>query len=774
MIFFKNRPFLAGFIFLAGGIITVYYFAFLQIFLIYLFLIILLIFIFKKKKFIILLLVIFIIGTLLITIEERKYNSRDSVTDWQGRENILIKGVISEDLQNLTDYKIYLKPYFINKNAVKYGKIELDKRYLPISLKDGDFISGFFSLKIPARKKNPGGFSYYKYSKEKGIYSIGYFEHDLKVLGRKRNMIKSFIIMIKRKMIALIETSLSSPYSEVVKALLLGERSQLPESWQKNFTFSGANHLLAISGLHIGFIMILLLKLAEYLDFIPDLLKNIFISLILGGYIVLTGIRSSVLRAGLLSIFFLWGRFFKREADIFNILGITAIINLLINPYSLFQVGFQLTYLVLLMILLWQPYLKNIFGKALSVSLSAQFGSIPITAYYFNMITPIGIITNLWAIPLTGLVILISFMGLILGFVFPLINHISSKVIRIILMIINKGMEYTAAFPQGHLEIASPELFTVFFLYFILLLAPFLFQKKAVPILKRRNRLARGYFIILLIIIIIFNLYSPPDDKLQIIFFAVGQGDSILIDLPGGKNIIVDGGGLAGRESDQGEQVLIPYLKYKGIKKIDMAVITHFDTDHALGITSLLEKDRVRSLLLPETHADNYLSRKVYNLAEADDIVIYKGKRGDRFQNGEVFLHILHPYLKNNYIEQNRNNNSLVLKLDYRNFHLILTGDLEREGEMRLVKDYADLNCQILKLGHHGSNSSSSASFLEKVAPKEGIVSVGENNYGHPAKEVMDRLKQAGIREWVTEKSGAIIVRTDGYNYKIRGFCEER
>ena len=766
MNFLKYRPMILVFIFLAAGIISAYINDIKLMFIVIVFLSLIGLKI-ENKKFLFILVLFYFIGFTLIFLEEYKFDSSFSVSEWNGKENLQITGIIKEDLQNLTGNRIYLKPLLIENTRIKYGKIELDKRYLPFEVEEGEIYTGIFSLKKPPGKMNPGEFSYENFLKKKRVFSKGYLEGDLSFRGKNNFNIKSILIKIKIDILNKINENISFPYNNIIKALLLGERKNLPENWEEKFTLSGTNHLLAISGLHIGFILIILLQITKIFNISNLKLKNLLITIILFVYICLTGFRSSVFRAGFLAIFYLWARVLNREADIFNIMALTASINLLVKPYSLFEIGFQLSYIVLLTIILWNPYLKKIFPQPLTVSISAQLGSLAITSYYFNLITPIGIITNLWAIPLTGLIIMVSIFSLLIGSIFSFLFNYLNLILRLLLSLLYRGMEYTARFSLGSFEIATPDLKLVLLFYFVLFFSPFLFKKRSIKILKRKNNFHRKIFIVLLILVLIFNNISKSDNNLEIIFFSVGQGDSILLNLPTSEKILIDGGGKAGFDSDQGEIVLLPYLKHRGIKKLDLGIITHFDTDHALGIISLLKKDKLKAVLIPEGHAENYLYKKTVSLALKNGIKIYRAKRGDNIKNGKVSLSILHPFLENNYLVRNKNNNSIVIKLKYHNFSLLLTGDLEREGEMKLVNSGDNLKSKILKLGHHGSKSSSSELFLKKVKAKEAIICVGENNYGHPAKSVIERTNNFGMRKWITKDNGAVIIKTDGYSYSI-------
>lgn len=767
-----NKPFLYITIPYILGLISGYYFNFgLFIFLIVIGGFILTVK-FKKIKILLIIISCFTAGYMMITWEEIKYESKYSTVNWNNNNNVIVSGKIKENLESVEGSKIYLIPYTINSNNIKYGKIELDKNYLPYRLKTGDIIKGKFNLVSPQKKRNPGGFSYHAYLKKKGIYSIGYLIGNLKLINKKRGLLNWFI-ELKIKMLDVINKSFNNPYQGVVKALLLGERDNLPLNWEDNFTAAGVNHLLAISGLHIGFIMVIMVKLFSYINIIPEKLKLFFISLLLVIYIIISGFRPSVFRAGILSVLYLWAPVFNREADIYNILGITALINLIINPYTLFMVGFQLTYTVLIMILLWQEYIKQWFGSFLSVSIAAQLGSLPITAYYFNIVSPIGIITNIWAIPLVGLIVLFSFIGLIFGLIYLPFSYLIFFVVKSFLSLLKNGVFLTANISFGSFELASPPMYLLIVIYLFLLSYPYLQKKRAVPLNKERVSIKKGIVVSLLIICMLISNFFPVNSGLKVIFFDVGQGDSIFLRLPDDRCILIDGGGRIGKDTNSGEKIILPFFKKEGIRKIDLVIITHFDSDHALGILNIIEKRDVKKLVIPENYDKNQLAKDILSIAEKKNITVKKIKRGDDFETAGVLFQVLHPFEKSNSFSDNRNDNSIVLKIKYHSFTMLLTGDLEEKGENALIlkdnkskKNY--LNCNILKLGHHGSNTSSSYKFLKRVSPREAIVSVGNNNYGHPAPEVVFRLNKLNIRYWKTLERGAVVINTDGEYYKIK------
>ncbi len=715
--------------------------------------------------------IIFIVilsGAILISWEEYKVENRWSITNYNNKEVLVVAEVI-EELSSLEGNKIYLKPYYVGKQKIKYGLIQLDKRYLTEELSNGELVEIELYLKAPSSAQNPGNFSYYNYLKKKGIYSQGYLLGDLIKIGKINSPVRHKLLSFKRRLLFIINKNIVEPYNQVIKALILGERDRLPSDWENSFNKAGVNHLLAISGLHVSFIILVFFTLLTVLK-IPISFKNGVLSILMFIYIILTGLRPSVLRAGILAITFLWAPFFNRQRDLFNLLGLSAVINLVLNPYEVMTPGFQLTYLVVVMLITWSKILSRKLPMVVAVSIAAQFGSAPLTAYYFNSIAPVGILTNIWAIPLAGLVVSFTIVILLISLIYPFFIKFTGLSIILLLDILKKGTDLMTVIPGGHLEVSAPPPFIVSLILTFLLVLPFYLKKKIIPINRvvsqQRLRLTIISFLFLILLQMGCSFYL--NHSLDVYFLSVGQGDSIYIKSPQRHHILIDGGGYAGLDNSQGEVSIIPFLKYKGIRKLDLILVTHYDADHALGIKVILENRKVSLLALPDYQTNNELAREIIKIAHEKNVPIIILKEGDIFSFGEVTFQVLNPPRKSNFISSN--DKSIVLKLGYRNFSLLLTGDLEKDGEYRLIEKGYNLKSSILKLGHHGSKGSTSIPFLKEVSPIETVVSVGSNVYGHPSEALLKRVIGMGINVWRTDEQGAIIINTDGYKYSIKGY----
>ncbi|MFW6306756.1 MAG: DNA internalization-related competence protein ComEC/Rec2, partial [Bacillota bacterium] len=716
----------------------------------------------KDLKTILIIFIIFLAGFSSISWQEIKYNSDYSTAAYNGDGLQTVRGVVREDLRSLQGNKVLLKPYLINEKSVKYGLIQLDKRYLPRPLHNGDLVEMDLYLNQPERQRNPGGFSSYNYLKRKGIYSKGYFEGDLKVIGDMDYFFVDGIIALKNRFISILDNTVDSPYNELFKAFLLGERGGLPDEWDQFFTRAGVNHLLAISGLHVGFIVAIFLYLFRFIK-CPVGIRNFIITLLLLIYIILTGFRASVFRAGVLSIAFIWAPFFQRKGDILNILGLTAFLNLCLNPYQLFSVGFQLSYFVLLMILFWHEILKKRIKTIFAVSIAAFIGSSPITVYYFNIITPVSIISNIWAIPLVGFIVSTALIALFLGFIHPAISEFIYSLLIYPVRLLISGTEYMSKIPLSNLEFASPSIYMLIFWVIVIAIFPFILKERKLPPNRERYKKYSYYLCIICLFIVFVNILIPFfDNDLEITFLDVGQGDSVLIKSPREGYVLVDGGGYAGMNATQGEYTILPYLKHRGIKELSVVAITHFDADHSVGILDLLGNRKIKLILVPYNYDKNKIAKLILAKAEEYSVPVVQAGDGDDFTVDGLIFEIMSPVPGDKPLS--RNENSLVMKMIYKDFSLLLTGDLEIAGEERLVQGNYDLKSDILKLGHHGSNSSSSEAFLDQVIPDHAVISAGKNNnYGHPAPRVLERVKDNDIRYWRTDKNGAIKIYSDGY-----------
>jgi len=484
----------------------------------------------------------------------------------------------------------------------------------------------------------------------------------------------------------------------------------------------------------------------------------------------MTGLRASVLRASLMVIFFRLSKQFEVDLDIYSVLSITLLFILLLDPYQLFSVGLQLSFIVLLMIIAWTKILKKYLHPILAVSIAAQLGSIPLTAYYFNIITPAGVITNLWSIPLISIIIFLSLTHFMLNLILPILSLITAKLIYFSTTFLNYGINIMSKLPSAQIYLTTPLSTVVFLTYISLFLLAYTYHNKNINNAKTTQYLK--YINILLIIIIITMVFfrPPDDDLLNICCLDVGQGDSIFIKTPENNNILVDTGGLS-KSNNIAETTILPYLLQRNVKVINYLIITHFDYDHCGGAEFLIENGFVKNLIISE-HFDSMDSnaQSIIKIALDMNIRVFQAHIDQKLEVDEVKLKFLSPPVHPNFKE--KNNNSLVFRLKYKKFTMLFTGDIEGKVEKYILDNKSNLQLcsDILKIAHHGSSTSSLDNFLKAVNPKEALISVGYNYFNQPDPKLIKRLINKQIRVWRTDKQGAIMIKSDGYKYNINSY----
>ncbi|ADO76793.1 DNA internalization-related competence protein ComEC/Rec2 [Halanaerobium praevalens] len=770
----KRRPFFFIALALVGGLLTTYLLIYLKLFLllkvILMFELLFLFYFFifrlnfsKDDIFIFLIILFFILGTILFTYQEYKLQSKFSLNKIES-QNIKLIAKLYFDLGDLEGDTVYLKPYFINGQKIKYGKIIIHSKKLD-NFNDGDLISLELELSEIDTALNPGSFSYAKYLRKKGVYKQGWELEKINLIQKSKS-IKNSLISFKKILLTNIDYLFSFKNGAFIKAILLGEREDLNFTQKDLLKNAGASHLLAISGLHMG-IIILSFSYLLFKIFTSKKMALYFLSFLIFIYIILVGAAVSIIRAALLALLFLWASEFNREADFLNIIALTLIINLVINPLALFTVSLQLSYILVLALFYLTPIFKQRLPVFLAVSLVAQLASIAIAGYYFNQYSYISLITNLWLIP---------YISLLLPFIFTLVflsifslNLILPLVflIECLLNYLFKGLKLMTILQGRPLVIGKLNLITVIFYYILLFSLAFLYRKYYIQLNLNKILFWRKIVSLLLLMLISSFFINFNSNKLEINFVAVGQGDGIFIQFPGSENMLIDTGppGTKGRNI---EYNIISYLNYLGVKKIDYFLVSHFDADHVGGIEHLFKRKKVKNVLIPpfteKTTFHSFLNQKIKEKKVKANYLT----AGMVFKLGNCKIEILNP--EPNQIHSDRNENSIVFLLTHKNNSFLFTGDLSQAGEERIVKKYDLAHVDVLKAGHHGSKTSSGQKLLTKIKPDLAIICVGKNNFGHPAPVVLNRFKTNSIRYLRTDQNGLIKIISDGSQIRVRTF----
>jgi len=468
----------------------------------------------------------------------------------------------------------------------------------------------------------------------------------------------------------------------------------------------------------------------------------------------ITNFTASVIRACIMGIISILANLFYRKNDSITSLSLSLLIALIINPFSIYDTGFKLSYLATAGIILFYNNIAKIFTKILnnkiakmmSVCVCAQLMIIPINAYLFNNISLTFFISNFLATPIVGCIIILGFITIFVSFISFKLAKMLAIVLNLFLKVLNLIAKIVSNIPFGNILIVTPYINSIFLIYFLLIALNYFYN-----IFNSKNSLRKFYikcfkkiklknlFLIIFTIIIFFNFIVPNfiPQNLSIYFIDVGQGDSTLIVTPSNKKILIDGG-------DGKNDVLISYLLDRRIKNIDYIIISHFDNDHVGGLFTIMEELKVRNVIISKQKENSENFQKFSKIVNNKKINVLMVNTGDKLKiEKDLYFDFLWPDDETNIMENILNNNSIVCKFCYKEFSMLFTGDIEKEAEEQILDKHLNkLNSTILKVAHHGSNTSSTEKFIEAVKPKIALIGVGENNnFGHPNTDVLNRLE---------------------------------
>jgi competence protein ComEC len=630
----------------------------------------------------------------------------------------------------------------------------------------------------------------------------------------------------------------------VLRAMLLGDRSFVDRDESTDFQKTGVFHVLVVAGLHVGALAFVLFWLGRKLKLSPLWTALLTLSLLFA-YVAVVEQRPPVLRATIMAAIVVLGGFFFRRLDLLNSAAAAALVLLIANPLALRDSSFQLSFLAIGCIAglaaQWlertvQPYVRALRGwrdvtrdaahepraaqfridlrllnrwisaklpgrfarpagasvagglalafrvwELLVVTTVLQIGMLPLMARDFHRITLSGPLANLAAVPLTGIIVPLGFLTVTTGLLFPALGKILALLLRWFLEWLVHIVQWFAHFPRWSYRIPGPPLWLIgFFFVALLLLATAI---RLGPVWKRKFNWGICMAWLACAAVIAIYPFRPQwaRGKLEVTVLDVGQGDSLFVVSPGGKTMLIDGGGMfAGfqgseqhRGSDPGEEAVSPFLWSRGFQRLDLVALTHAHQDHVGGLTAILQNFRVGRLWVGR-EVSSLTMAKLEELARQNKIPIEHEMRGAVFSWEGVEGKILWPESTLVDIATSaKNDDSLVLQLHFGHRNFMLPGDAERQAEQGILaeNDPAALQADILKIGHHGGKNSTTPEFLAAVQPQVAIISAGEMNpYGHPSPEVLERLETAGVRILRTDRDGAVHVLTDGEQVEISCF----
>lgn len=686
-----------------------------------------------------------IIGMLCITLKVNKFETflKDMQKNSNTQSNVF--AIIVSDKEE-KEYSDVYKAKIISADNKKYNNtycILKIKKQKGKSLEYGDLICLVGGFNEPKDRTNYKGYSYKEYLRTINIY--GSFKskyNDVKVLEKDKNdVFKTIANMTKNNINQKIDKLYNYNYEEekaLLKGILLGIKNELTEEQKENFKVSSLSHILAVSGMHITYVItgVIFLFVAfgkrKQTVYILTIIVIIF-------FMFLTEFTPSVVRAGIMAILVLLAFLVKRKSDVWINISLASLVILMTNPYAILSLSYQLSFLGTIGIILGAKvisefkktpskkhyiapshdtkainkirkkvfHIKKFFISTALVCVSAQLFVSPIILMNFNTISIYFLLSNILIAPIIGIVIILGFLIVIVSFIFYPLAEFLNVFELLLLKSINIMTNFITNLPNSCIYCKTPYIMSIVIYFSLILFLTFccLVKNKTIrmKIHKNYKRISKflkiilvTYFVVLLLID--FNLFGFNNFKLY--FIDVGQGDSTLIVTNKNKKILVDGGG--SENYDVGKNTSLPYLLDRRITTLDYVIISHFDSDHVQGLFAVLNNIKVKNVIISEQVKVSSNYEKFLEIVKNKKIKIIVVNAGNKINVEKgTYIHVLWP-IKGEYMTENPlNNNSIVFKIVYKNLKILFTGDIEEKAENMILSKKIDVKADILKVAHH-------------------------------------------------------------------------
>ncbi len=664
----------------------------------------------------------------------------------------------------------------------------------------GDVLRVTGELETPFRSED---FDYRAYLAHQGIYSVMYYP-SVELLDSGQGVPPlQWIYSLRERLAASLAGALPEPQGSLAQAILLGLRGNIPDSLSQAFSRTGTAHLLAISGLHMSIIIAILLSLCTL---VFGRQRSIYIWLTLALmwlYALLAGMHPPIIRAAIMGSLFLIAVYMGRQGSAIIALAFAAAVMVGIQPGLLWTVSFQLSFLAMAGLILLYPYLQtwgrkgvarisgnremlaaagNMTTDVFAASLAAIVAVAPIIAYNFGIVSLVGLPATFFALPALPFIIvasaLVAFVGLIASVAAQVLGWLAWLFITYVIALV-RGFD---ALPYSSLEVGTISPWYVLGYYAVLAgvmallshrtsLADFSsrltsgVQKVARGIPERRLGIYPKWLVLplLLVAVLVWSVaLTQPDGKLHVSFLDVGQGDAILLRMPNGQDILIDGG----PDPQKINLELSENLPFWD-RTIDLVVCTQPQADHIAGLVEVLQRYNVEQVLDPGISYDSAIYQEWLRLIEIKGIEHKVARAGQQINLGDgVKIEILNPPESLwEGTSHDVDNNGVVLRLSWNNVSFLFTADIRAEAELELILQRANLKATVLKVAHHGSDTSTSQRFLRLVDPQVAVICVGgDNPFGHPGPEALERLVDSLGEDNVyrTDQDGTIEFIADG------------
>ena len=695
---------------------------------------------------------------------ERWYEAQ--VQGQVGQSTVEVSGKVVQRVERGTYQVLYLNDSNVDfmHNSMQSSQILVyDKNKMPIYIGNQVKVSGKLELFEDAH--NPGNFSQRFYNLQQGIEGYLWTE-DIQILTSEKEYLKEGIFRLKSIWRGYFCKLLGEDEGSLFSALLFGERQGVDPDTKEIYQKGGIGHLLAISGTHVSFIGLGIYKIIRK-GGVPFWLSGMLALVGLFFFLQIAGNAAAVIRALIMVLFRIGADISGRAYDIWTAWFVSALCIVIGNPLQLYDVGFLLSFGAILGMMVASVITseikcvkKNRILKEIIGNICIHMMLFPIVLYYYYEQSTYSVLVNCILLSAMNWILLGGFAGSISILIPNIISDTLLKCCAFLLRLFEWICEISLELPYARIVYGRPKFWQIAMYYMIL------------AILLWSVKLKSKKWLLGLCALLLIDVMQPIKEfgNVEVTMINVGQGDGLFIKGPNGNTYLIDAGSTD--VSNVGKYRIEPYLKYKGIKSIDYAFLTHADADHINGVIEMLQRKKlgidIRALILSEKAREDVGFEELKQTARENGSKIYYMEEGSSLQEGEMRIVCLAPNSGDKIAEGNES--SMVLSLEYKEFDMLFTGDVEGHGEKLLIEKLEEKKYDVLKVAHHGSKNATPEAFLEIIEPVYACISAGKNNrYGHPHQEVIERLEAYTQMIWKTNEHGAIEIWTDGRIIKIDG-----